>query len=298
MTGGEVSGLSMSLGLTPMQALSQELGVGIEQTSAQISWLTINGPSPPPPSPPPPSPPPASPPDSPMIPPPAAPPPLPNYPAIVIPLILAVLLLTVCLIIWRWYAPKTLAALKLRKKEVQETTPEMVEGFIIGGSSGSKKAEKAEDLDPELMLNPIAVAKIKEEKRKKKEAVRAAAHTHNTVHKSTYSLSPAPITTLRPRGQRRPSRRPQRLWPRRRPRGPDVPQGATSPTSPQRRTNIRAAASSESWESSSTSRWWSERRKWTRRLSATLMRSSRRSMASRGNASSGTRRRRAWRCSA
>ena len=28
-----------------------------------------------------------------------------------------------------------------------------------------KKAEKAEDLDPELMLNPIAVAKIKEEKR-------------------------------------------------------------------------------------------------------------------------------------
>ena len=123
-----------------------------------------------------------------MIPPPAAPPPLPNYPAIVIPLILAVLLLTVCLIIWRWYAPKTLAALKLRKKEVQETTPEMVEGFIIGGSSGSKKAEKAEDLDPELMLNPIAVAKIKEEKRKKKEAVRAA-HTHNTVHKApTHSL--------------------------------------------------------------------------------------------------------------
>ena len=61
-------------------------------------------------------------------------------------------------------APATIEALKMRKKKKVEITVDTIMSFVESGSS--KKADMQEDLDPEMQINPIAVARIKAEKEK------------------------------------------------------------------------------------------------------------------------------------
>ena len=71
-----------------------------------------------------------------------------------------------------WYGPTTIAALRLRVKKKDEITADhiaaMVEAGQVGlqfvGGQAVRQANLGEDNDPDLEINPIAVAKIQMEK--------------------------------------------------------------------------------------------------------------------------------------
>ena len=75
-----------------------------------------------------------------------------------------------------WYGPTTIAALRLRVKKKDEITADhiaaMVEAGQVGlqfvGGQAVRQANLGEDNDPDLEINPIAVAKIQMEKDKEK----------------------------------------------------------------------------------------------------------------------------------
>jgi len=152
--------------------LSSALGVDVESVSAELSFETSLAPSPPPPSPPPPGLPPYDPPSSPSFPPqppPAAPPPPPPYVAIIVSLSVVTVLVIALVVWWRLRRPKTLKQLKLRKKEEEAVDENTIAEFIASGAVG-QQADQQEDCDPELNINPVALAKLKDEKKKKQDS--------------------------------------------------------------------------------------------------------------------------------
>jgi len=148
--------------------LSSALGVNVESVSATLIFVTLFAPSPPPPSPPPPespSSPPPAPPGAPPFLPPTPPPNPPNYAAMIAGLAVAVVAVIALVCWWRCTGPKTLKALKLRKKEVDPITADTVSEFIAGGAI-ARKADGLEDDDPDLDVNPIALQKLKDQRQK------------------------------------------------------------------------------------------------------------------------------------
>ena len=82
-------------------------------------------------------------------------------------------------------APATIAALRLRKKKKVEVTGETIMGFVEAGFV--KGADAQEDMDPDIMLNPIAVQRItaeKEKARRRKKKEREAKKKANETKKA------------------------------------------------------------------------------------------------------------------
>jgi len=150
-----------------MTYLSAALGVTVESVTASLEFQTTYAPSPPPPSPPPPaspsSPPPAPPAPPPVLPP-SAPPPPPDYTLLFWILGGAIAGVIVLVIFWMVTGPTTVKALKLRKKEEIAITAETVDEFIAG-SAVARKADQQEDQDPDLDVNPIALQKLKDQRK-------------------------------------------------------------------------------------------------------------------------------------
>ena len=109
-------------------------------------------------------------PPSPSAPPPLAPPPPPDWPLISLALGLGIIgLCIIACVCWYYAIPKIISP-KLRKKKEVEINADLVNAFIEGG-----QAQPAEDLDPELEMNPVAVENLKRAKQKEMEKKRRAA---------------------------------------------------------------------------------------------------------------------------
>ena len=70
---------------------------------------------------------------------------------------------------WYYAIPKIIQP-RLRKKKQKSITADTVDAFIEGG-----QAAPAEDLDPEIEMNPVAVENLKRQKQKEMERKRKAA---------------------------------------------------------------------------------------------------------------------------
>ena len=111
-------------------------------------------------------------PPSPSAPPPLAPPPPPDWPLISLALGLGIIgLCIIACVCWYYAIPKIIAP-KLRKKKTVEVTADAVNSMI---EMGTGSAGHAEDLDPELEMNPVAVENLKRAKQKEMEKKRRAA---------------------------------------------------------------------------------------------------------------------------
>ena len=109
-------------------------------------------------------------PPSPSAPPPEAPPPPPDWPLISLALFLGIVgLIIVGCVCWCYAIPKIVKP-KLRKKKQEDITADTVTAIIEGGT-----AQPAEDLDPDIEMNPVAVENLKRRQEKEKERKRKAA---------------------------------------------------------------------------------------------------------------------------
>lgn len=92
------------------------------------------------------------------MPPPLAPPPDPDYAAISVGLSLAAVALLVLFCLCWCYAPARLAHLRVRKKALYAASEAEIEDMILRG-----QAAPAEDMDPELEVNPIQAFNLEQE---------------------------------------------------------------------------------------------------------------------------------------
>jgi len=125
-------------------------------------------------------------PPSPSAPPPLAPPPPPDWPLISLALGLGIIgLCIIACVCWYYAIPKIISP-KLRKKKEVEINADLVNAFIEGG-----QAQPAEDLDPELEMNPVAVENLKRAKQKEMEKKRRAAKAKKEAAKKGKGVAPA-----------------------------------------------------------------------------------------------------------